>query len=217
MKTVRLTILWAMLAVMCSSCSVFLGINGDILNKLHKGMSKQEVSDLLGQPEFRRFDQDWEEWEFKKHLSSSSDVTIIVVRFEDDRVISMDSFPASYRQSAPVVSVCPPEAPELPLKRPHNAYRRAMPEAEFQRFYEKVKSKPFKDDQFDLIKIGVSNSGFTCKQCARMMSIFSFDDEKMNVLSIFAPHIVDRINYEDILKELNSLFKKDDAKKMLRI
>ena len=92
-----------------------------------------------------------------------------------------------------------------------------MPEAEFQRFYEKVKSKPFKDDRFDLIKIGVANSGFTCKQCARMMSIFPFDDEKMNVLSIFAPHIVDRINYEDILKELNSLFKKDDAKKMLRI
>lgn len=217
MKTVRLTILWAMLAVMCSSCSVFLGINGDILNKLHKGMGKQEVSELLGQPEFRRFDQDWEEWEFKKHLSSSSDITIIVVRFEDDRVISMDSFPASYRQSAPVVSVCPPKAPELPLERPHNAYRRAMPEAEFQRFYEKVKSKPFKDDRFDMIKIGVANSGFTCKQCARMMSIFPFDDEKMKVLSIFAPHIVDRINYEDILKELNSLFKKDDAKKMLRI
>ena len=54
MKTVRLTILWAMLAVMCSSCSVFLGINGDILNKLHKGMSKQvmRIAELCPKPNF---------------------------------------------------------------------------------------------------------------------------------------------------------------------
>lgn len=40
-----------------------------------------------------------------------------------------------------------------------------------------------------------------------------FDDDKMKVLRIFAPNIVDPENYEAILDVIDSLFKKDDAKK----
>lgn len=44
-----------------------------------------------------------------------------------------------------------------------------------------------------------------------------FDDDKMKVLNIFAPNIVDPENYEAILDVIDSLFKKDDAKKILGI
>ena len=45
------------------------------------------------------------------------------------------------------------------------------------------------------------------------MALYTFDDDKMKVLNIFAPNIVDPENYEAILDVIDSLFKKDDAKK----
>ena len=45
----------------------------------------------------------------------------------------------------------------------------------------------------------------------------SLDDDKMKVLRIFASNIADPENYEAILDIIDSLFKKDDAKKILGI
>ena len=39
----------------------------------------------------------------------------------------------------------------------------------------------------------------------------------MKVLRIFAPHIADKENYEEILQELTSLFKRNDAKALLKV
>jgi hypothetical protein len=35
---------------------------------------------------------------------------------------------------------------------------------------------------------------YTCDQCARMMELFSFTDDKLHVLRIMAPRIVDARN-----------------------
>ena len=58
---------------------------------------------------------------------------------------------------------------------------------------------------------------FTCKQTARLMSIFTWDDEKMKVLRMVSNRIVDRENGKEIIKTLDSLFKQDDARKILGI
>ena len=54
------------------------------------------------------------------------------------------------------------------------------------------KTKAFKDDQMELLSVGVVNNYFTCKQTARLMSIFTWDDEKMKVLRMISNRIVDR-------------------------
>lgn len=56
----------------------------------------------------------------------------------------------------------------------------------------KSKNKAFKDDQMELLSVGVVNNYFTCKQTARLMSIFTWDDEKMKVLRMVSNRIVDR-------------------------
>lgn len=61
------------------------------------------------------------------------------------------------------------------------------------------------------------NNSLNCVQCASLMALYTFDDDKMKVLRIFAPNIVDPENYEVILDVIDSLFKKDDAKKILGI
>ena len=68
-----------------TSCSsLFYDAKADVLNSIQKGMSRQEVTKILGTPEYRRFDRDIEEWEDSRVLSSKSNITRtqIVVTFE---------------------------------------------------------------------------------------------------------------------------------------
>lgn len=89
--------------------------------------------------------------------------------------------------------------------------------SENRNFYKKVKSRPFKDDQIEMMRTVARNNSLNCVQCASLMALYTFDDDKMKVLNIFAPNIVDPENYEAILDVIDSLFKKDDAKKILGI
>lgn len=215
MDIIRQTIMWLVLAMSLTSCSsLFYELKADSLQNIEKGMSKQDVTKILGEPQYRRFDRDLDEWEYTKGIAGVVGDATIIVSFEDNKVVAMDSFPAS-SCPAPSVTVAPSEvviAP--PSSRP--VYVKDMPSTDFQRFYDKVKSRPFKDDKMEMIELGANNR-LNCWQCARLMSLFTWDDEKMKVLGIFAPHIVDRENYEEILNVIDSLFKKDDAKKLLRV
>ena len=70
----------------------------------------------------------------------------------------------------------------------------------------------------ELLSVGVVNNYFTCKQTARLMSIFTWDDEKIeSIKNGFPNRIVDRENGKEIIKTLDSLFKQDDARKILGI
>lgn len=214
MKTIRQTIMWLVLVMGLTSCAgVFYDLKSDALRNVQKGMTKQEVARLLGEPQFRRFDRDLDEWEYSKNVLGNG-YTTIIVSFEDDKVVAMDSFPSSNYHPAPSVTVGSSEVMVAP---PATVYLKGIREPEFQRFYEKVKSRTFKDDMLEEIIIGADRYSLNCNQCARLMSLFSFDDEKMKVLRLFAPHIADRENYEEILDELTSLFKQDDAKKLLKV
>ena len=200
MKTIRLIIAGLVMTMGFSSCSsLFYDAKVDVLNSIQKGMSRQEVTKILGTPEYRRFDRDIEEWEYSRVLSGKSNIsrTQIVVTFEGGRVVAMDSFSGEPRT--------------LPV------YVRGMHPEDFRHFYEKVKSRPFKDDQIEMMRTVARNNSLNCVQCASLMALYTFDDDKMKVLNIFAPNIVDPENYEAILDVIDSLFKKDDVQFLQRI
>lgn len=105
MKTIRLIIAGLVMTMGFSSCSsLFYDAKVDVLNSIQKGMSRQEVTKILGTPEYRRFDRDIEEWEYSRVLSGKSNIsrTQIVVTFEGGRVVAMDSFSGEPR-TLPVV------------------------------------------------------------------------------------------------------------------
>ena len=59
MKTIRLIIAGLVMTMGFSSCSsLFYDAKVDVLNSIQKGMSRQEVTKILGTPEYRRFDRD---------------------------------------------------------------------------------------------------------------------------------------------------------------
>ena len=100
---------------------------------------------------------------------------------------------------------------------PVPVYVKGMHPEDFRHFYERVKSRPFKDDQIEMMRTVARNNSLNCAQCASLMALYTFDDDKMKVLRIFASNIADPENYEAILDIIDSLFKKDDAKKILGI
>ena len=74
-----------------------------------------------------------------------------------------------------------------------------MNDRDFQYLYKVIKKKSFEKDQLELLRVGVLDNYFSCRQCAKIMSIYSFDKDKLKILDIMASHIVDRENAHQIL------------------
>ena len=96
---------------------------------------------------------------------------------------------------------------------PHRLPR--MSDTEFEEFYRKVKAEPFSDDRNDMIKALSKNKRLTCRQCAKLLTFYSFEDEKMAAFRWFAPHLVDKENYREIQKQFTFSFEQDEVKKFL--
>lgn len=188
-------------------CLLFLTGCGSVMTtrnamlQIEKGMTKREVAALLGQPDYRRFDSDWEEWEYRKVYD------VLIIRLEDDKVVGMDSFNTDelHKQQAPVYPL-PPEAVYPP--RPSS-----LDDPRFQALYNKVAKEPFKDDQLKVLAAGAVNKRFTCEQCIKLMSIYPFDDDRLKVFDIIFPHIVDGENYQTIIDSLDFISSQQKVEK----
>ena len=82
-------------------------------------------------------------------------------------------------------------------------HHQVMNEKDFQFLYKTVKKKSFDKDRLEILRVGVLDNYFTCRQCARLMSLYKFDDDKLKILRIMARHLVDMNNHNDILKQFD--------------
>lgn len=109
---------------------------------------------------------------------------------------------------------------ELQHRPQHN---RQMPKAhimndrDFRFLYKTIKNKSFEKDRLELLSVGVLDNHFSCEQCAQLMSIFSFDDDKLEVLDIMAGHIVDLKNVAFIFETITFESNRQKAADKLRI
>ena len=87
---------------------------------------------------------------------------------------------------------------EQPVRHHHT-----MSEKDFLFLYKTVKKKSFDKDRLEILRVGVLDNYFTCRQCARLMSLYKFDDDKLKILRIMAGHLVDMNNHNDILKQFD--------------
>lgn len=222
MKTLKEIISLLLLSVCISGCAS-LFTNKELLMGIHKGMLQQEVRKDLGKPDYRRFNGDLEEWEYRKDIWGNAGNTIIVIGFIDGRVVRLDSFsddiPAVVATPAPTSVV---EVPNRPMEERHSRRRspfflKKMDDNTFDVFYNKVKNKPFKDDKLELLKLKAEYNSFSCRQCIKLMNLFTFDDEKLNVIDLLASSIRDKENYDDVIDELDFISTKEKAKKILEI
>ncbi|MBQ9668863.1 MAG: outer membrane protein assembly factor BamE [Prevotella sp.] len=91
-----------MLTTMVSACGTLMSTMSERSARIEQGMTKDEVQKALGKPDYRRFDRDREQWEYRQHLLNG-DHDVMLVDFEDGRVVSLDSFYEHH-----------PQLPEIP-------------------------------------------------------------------------------------------------------
>ena len=63
-----------------SSCGSYQ-TNRNAIQRIEKGMSKREITNLLGNPDYRRFDHEYEQWEFRKVDILGTTIILIFIFF----------------------------------------------------------------------------------------------------------------------------------------
>lgn len=110
---------------------------------------------------------------------------------------------------------------EVYQHRPHRGqapHRKViMGKQDFQFLYDIIKGKSFDKDRLELLSVGVLDNYFSCRQCTKLLSIYSLDSDKLKALEIMANHIVDLDNAGLVIDIFTFESTKDKAAKLLRL
>ena len=91
---------------------------------------------------------------------------------------------------------------------------RAMHHKDFKMMCEVVDDASFHEKKIGVIKVACISSYFNSKQCAKLLSMISFDDAKLNALKVLAPRIIDK-DVTEIVKQFSFSSSKDKALEIL--
>jgi hypothetical protein len=97
----------------------------------------------------------------------------------------------------------------------HERRPRAMHNKDFKMMCEVVDDASFHEKKIGVIKVACISSYFNSKQCAKLLSMISFDDAKLKALKVLAPRMIGR-DVTDIVKQFTFSSNKDKALEILR-
>ena len=211
----------ALIATTILMFAVCLSASAKGKRNVERGMNKQEVIAILGEPKLTSFDMYGDKWEYDKYNYLFGDSKYITVFFDrngkvvqyDTRIIEPNSQTSNVQQ---------PQHPTPPLydgrcdPDGRMDYGYSLDDASFSKLYNKVKKASFDDNKFDLIEVASLGCYYSCAQVVRIMKILPFDDEQLKALKMMAPHIVDLQNTGLIYKVFSFDSEKDKAEEIIR-
>ncbi len=211
----------ALIATTILMFAVCLSASAKGKRNVERGMTKQEVIAILGEPKLTSFDMYGDKWEYDKYNYLFGDSKYITVFFDrngkvvqyDTRIIEPNSQTSNVQQpqhpTPPIYDGrCDPDG--------RMDYGYCLDDASFSKLYNKVKQASFNDNKFDLIEVASLGCYYSCAQVVRIMKIFPFDDEQLKALKMMAPHIVDLQNTGLIYKVFSFDSEKDKAEEIIR-
>ena len=211
----------ALIATTILMFAVCLSASAKGKRNVERGMTKQEVIAILGEPKLTSFDMYGDKWEYDKYNYLFGDSKYITVFFDrngkvvqyDTRIIEPNSQTSNVQQpqhpTPPIYDGrCDPDG--------RMDYGYCLDDASFSKLYNKVKQASFNDNKFDLIEVASLGCYYSCTQVVRIMKIFPFDDEQLKALKMMAPHIVDLQNTGLIYKVFNFDSEKEKAEGIIR-
>ena len=212
----------ALIATTILMFAVCLSASAKGKRNVERGMTKQEVIAILGEPKLTSFDMYGDKWEYDKYNYLFGDSKYITVFFDrNEKVTNYSTRIDDDNNRKPTVTVCP-ERPTPPTLGPAfcpeegTRYGYSLSNQSFSILYNKVKKASFDDNKFDLIEVASLGCYYSCSQAVRLMKIFTFDDERLKALSMMAPHIVDPQNATDIYKLFSFDSDKEKAGEIMR-
>ena len=210
----------ALIATTILMFAVCLSASAKGKRNVERGMTKQEVIAILGEPKLTSFDMYGDKWEYDKYNYLFGDSKYITVFFDrngkvvqyDTRIIEPNSQTSNVQQPHTTPPLydgrCDPDG--------RMDYGYCLDDASFSKLYNKVKKASFDDNKFDLIEVASLGCYYSCAQVVRIMKIFPFDDEQLKALKMMAPHIVDLQNTGLIYKVFSFDSEKDKAEEIIR-
>lgn len=185
----------------------------DLVNIIHKGMTMQQVMDEMGKPKFRSFVGDREEWRYEKFKMGTGHTTI-VVGFSDGKVEYMDSFEGTIPQE--MVSGRTPVVVFPPDRRPYSKDGgHVLSVYSFEGLIAGLKEASLKSDRYKIIKEAVGRNRFTSEQCAEILKVLAWDDERLEILPLLVPVITDRYNDGKIVQAMTFISGEKEARAIL--
>ena len=175
--------------MMLAVCQSVLAKNS---RTVERGMTKQQVEAILGKPKLTSFDATGDRWEYRSGVSLSGNIRRTLVGFDlSGRVVSYDSQLVPVYDSSAAGGRYPHwdgggACPATP-----GYYDACLDNASFGILRGKIQRAGFDSTKYDLIEVACLGCYFACQQTADIMRLFSFDDERLKVLRLMAPRIVD--------------------------
>ena len=74
-----------------------------------------------------------------------------------------------------------------------------MTESQFNRLLQNVKNEGFADDQASVVRVAAQSQFFTVNQLIRLLNVFTFASDKIEIVRIVYPRIVDKENAHNLL------------------
>ena len=188
----------ALIATTILMFAVCLSASAKGKRNVERGMTKQEVIAILGEPKLTSFNIYGDKWEYAKYNNLFGDSKYITVFFDrngkvvqyDTRIIEPNNQTSNVQPQHPTPPLydgrCDPDG--------RMDYGYCLDDASFSKLYNKVKKASFDDNKFDLIEVASLGCYYSCAQVVRIMKIFPFGDEQLKALKMMAPHIVDLQN-----------------------
>lgn len=110
-----------------------------------------------------------------------------------------------------------PDRPDQGDHRPeYGQYDRVMSSQLFDTFFNKMKNEPFSSDRLKMLEAALVNTDFTCGQCLRLVKLYSFDDDKMKIMKLMYPRIVDREAFFTVIDVLTFSSNKDEMNEFVK-
>ena len=75
-----------------------------------------------------------------------------------------------------------------------------------------MKNEPFKDDRMKLLNVALAGSDFTSAQCLQLTKLYTFDDDRMEIMKIMYPRIVDKEAFFTVINTLTFSSSKEKMK-----
>ena len=211
----------ALIATTILMFAVCLSASAKGKRNVERGMTKQEVIAILGEPKLTSFDMYGDKWEYAKYNNLFGDSKYITVFFDrNGKVVQYDT--KIIEPNSQTSNVQQPQHPTPPIydgrcdPDGRMDYGYCLDDASFSKLYNKVKQASFNDNKFDLIEVASLGCYYSCTQVVRIMKIFPFDDEQLKALKMMAPHIVDLQNTGLIYKVFSFDSEKDKAEEIIR-
>lgn len=189
------------------------------VNQIERGMTKGQITALLGAPKNKSVQDDGTEtWEYvyTDILSRQLDVT---VTFAQDRVSKYDSRQSVVEQdrhvsSGPVVPIPSPVPTPVPGGYPDPRVLEEEARA-FEDFYGEVRRIPFEEERIGFIQSVARRSLFTVDQAGRLITLFHWDEQRLALLEALAPRLRNGYNAFRLLELFSYGPAQDRARQIL--